>query len=61
MNLTARRKLLSGLVVFLCGSAVAVALVPLFFVFAYVLQKGFSSRRPSSPAHGTRFRKRATT
>jgi len=43
MNLTARRKALSGLVVFLCGSAVAVALVPLFFVFAYVLQKGFSS------------------
>jgi phosphate transport system permease protein len=43
MNLTARRKFLSGLVVFLCGTAVAVALVPLFFVFAYVLQKGFSS------------------
>ena len=43
MNLTARRKFLSGLVVFLCGAAVVVALVPLFFVFAYVLQKGFSS------------------
>ena len=43
MNLTARRKFLSGFVVFLCGLAVAVALVPLFFVFAYVLQKGFSS------------------
>ena len=43
MNLTARRKFLSGLVVFLCGLAVVVALVPLFFVFAYVLQKGFSS------------------
>ncbi len=43
MNLTARRKFLSGLVVFLCGAAVAMALVPLFFVFAYVLQKGFSS------------------
>ena len=43
MNRTARRKALSGLVVFLCGAAVAVALVPLFFVFAYVLQKGFSS------------------
>jgi phosphate transport system permease protein len=43
MNLTTRRKFLSGLVVFLCGTAVAVALVPLFFVFAYVLQKGFSS------------------
>ena len=43
MNRTARRKFVSGLVVFLCGLAVAVALVPLFFVFAYVLQKGFSS------------------
>jgi phosphate transport system permease protein len=43
MNRTARRKFVSGLVVFLCGAAVAVALVPLFFVFAYVLQKGFSS------------------
>ncbi len=43
MNRTARRKALSGLVVVLCGAAVAVALVPLFFVFAYVLQKGFSS------------------
>lgn len=43
MNRTARRKALSGLVVVLCGTAVVVALVPLFFVFAYVLQKGFSS------------------
>lgn len=43
MNRTARRKFVSGLVVFLCGLAVVVALVPLFFVFAYVLQKGFSS------------------
>ena len=43
MNRTTRRKFVSGLVVFLCGAAVAVALVPLFFVFAYVLQKGFSS------------------
>ncbi len=43
MNRTARRKALSGLVVVLCGAAVVVALVPLFFVFAYVLQKGFSS------------------
>ena len=43
MNRTARRKALSGLVVLLCGAAVVVALVPLFFVFAYVLQKGFSS------------------
>ena len=43
MNRTRRRKLLSGIVVFLCGAAVVTALVPLFFVFAYVLQKGFSS------------------
>jgi phosphate transport system permease protein len=43
VNRTARRKFVSGLVVVLCGLAVAVALVPLFFVFAYVLQKGFSS------------------
>ena len=43
MNRTARRKALSGLVVVLCGAAVVVALVPLFFVFAYVLQKGFAA------------------
>jgi phosphate transport system permease protein len=43
MNRTRRRKAVSALVVFLCGAAVVVALVPLFFVFAYVLQKGFSS------------------
>jgi phosphate transport system permease protein len=43
MNKTARRKLLSRIVVVLCGASVALALVPLIFVFAYVLQKGFSS------------------
>ncbi len=43
MNRTARRKALSAVVVVLCGAAVVVALIPLFFVFAYVLQKGFSS------------------
>ncbi len=43
MNRTYRRKALSGFVVFLCAAAVAMALVPLFFVFAYVLQRGFSS------------------
>ena len=43
MNRTARRKALSGLVVVLCGAAVALALVPLVFVFVYVLQQGFSS------------------
>jgi phosphate transport system permease protein len=43
MSLARRRKFLSGLVAFLCGTAVVLALIPLFFVFAYVLQKGFSS------------------
>src|SRR5262245_13175413 len=43
MNKTRRRKLLSGLVVGICGASVVLALIPLFFVFAYVLQKGFSS------------------
>jgi phosphate transport system permease protein len=43
MNRTARRKALSGFVVFLCGLSVVVALVPLVFIFVYVLQKGFSS------------------
>jgi phosphate transport system permease protein len=43
MSSIVRRKTLSGFVVFLCGAAVALALVPLFFIFAYVLQKGFSS------------------
>jgi phosphate transport system permease protein len=40
---TRRRKALSGLVVVLCGAAVALALVPLAFVFFYVIQQGFSS------------------
>ncbi len=43
MTRTMRRKALSGLVVVLCGAAVALALVPLFFVFFYVVQQGFSS------------------
>jgi phosphate transport system permease protein len=43
MNQTARRKLLSSFVVFLCGAAVVLALIPLFFVFFYVVQQGFSS------------------
>lgn len=43
MNQMARRKFLSGLVVFLCGAAVAIALVPLAFVFFYVIKQGFSS------------------
>jgi phosphate transport system permease protein len=43
VRLSARRKFVSGLVAALCGTAVVLALIPLFFVFAYVLQKGFSS------------------
>jgi phosphate transport system permease protein len=43
MKRGARRKILSGFVAALCGTAVVLALIPLFFVFAYVLQKGFSS------------------
>jgi phosphate transport system permease protein len=43
LNKTERRKALSGFVVFLCGAAVVVALIPLFLVFGYVISKGFSS------------------
>ena len=43
MNRNARRKLLSNLVVFLCGASVVVALIPLCFIFFYVIQQGFSS------------------
>ena len=43
MTQSKRRKLFSGFVVFLCGAAVVLALVPLFFVFFYVIQRGFSS------------------
>src|SRR5215468_1948028 len=43
MNLTARRKALSNLVVFLCGASVALALVPLILIFFYVIKQGFSS------------------
>ena len=43
MSRNARRKLLSNLVVGLCGASVALALVPLFFVFFYVVKQGFSS------------------
>jgi phosphate transport system permease protein len=38
-----RRKRLSSFVVFLCASAVVVALVPLAFIFFYVVKQGFSS------------------
>jgi phosphate transport system permease protein len=40
---TRGRKALSSAVVALCGAAVLLALVPLFFVFFYVVQQGFSS------------------
>ena len=43
MTRSARRRALSRFVVFLCGLAVVLALVPLFFVFFYVIQQGFSS------------------
>ena len=43
MSRSARRKAFSGFVVFLCGAAVVLALVPLFFVFFYVIQQGFLS------------------
>ena len=43
MSRTVRRKLLSNLVVGLCGASVALALVPLFLVFFYVVKQGFSS------------------
>ncbi len=43
MNRTARRKTLSGLVVFCCGASVVLALIPLVLIFVYVIQQGFSS------------------
>lgn len=43
MNRDLRRKFVSGVVVGLCGASVALALVPLFFIFFYVLERGFSS------------------
>lgn len=43
MSRAGRRRLLSNLVVLLCGAAVVLALVPLAFVLFYVIQQGFSS------------------
>jgi len=40
---SARRKAFSRFVEVLCAAAVLLALVPLFFVFFYVIQQGFSS------------------
>lgn len=43
MSRPGRRRLLSNFVVFLCGAAVVLALIPLAFVFFYVVKQGFSS------------------
>lgn len=43
MSRNARRKLLSNFVVALCGASVVLALVPLCFIFFFVIQQGFSS------------------
>ena len=43
MNQSARRKLLSGFVVGLCGLAVVAALIPLALILFYVVEQGFSS------------------
>jgi phosphate transport system permease protein len=43
MTRAARRRLLSNFVAGLCGLAVVLALVPLAFVFFYVVKMGFSS------------------
>jgi phosphate transport system permease protein len=43
MKGSAGRRAVSRLVVFLCGAAVAVALIPLAFVLFYVIRQGFSS------------------
>jgi phosphate transport system permease protein len=43
MRRASRRRALSNLVVALCGLAVVLALIPLAFVFLYVIKKGFSS------------------
>jgi phosphate ABC transporter, permease protein PstA len=43
MNIPGRRRMLSKIVVGLCGLAVLVALVPLALVFFYVVKQGFAS------------------
>jgi phosphate transport system permease protein len=43
MTRSARRKQFSNLIVFLCGASVVAALIPLAFVFVYVIRQGFSS------------------
>jgi phosphate transport system permease protein len=43
MTQSGRRKAFSNLVVLLCGASVVLALIPLVFVFFYVIKQGFSS------------------
>jgi phosphate transport system permease protein len=43
MTQSRRRKQFSNLIVVLCGGSVILALIPLAFVFFYVIQQGFSS------------------
>ena len=43
MTQSGRRKQVSNLIVVLCGASVILALIPLAFVFFYVIQQGFSS------------------
>jgi len=43
MTQSGRRKQFSNLIVILCGASVVVALIPLAFVFFYVIKQGFSS------------------
>ena len=43
MSQPGRRRLLSNFIVILCGAAVVLALIPLVFVFFYVIKQGFSS------------------
>jgi phosphate transport system permease protein len=43
VNIPGRRRLLSKIVVGLCGLAVLIALVPLTLVFFYVIKQGFAS------------------
>jgi phosphate transport system permease protein len=43
MTRNSRRRFLSNTVVFLCGLAVVVAMVPLALIFFYVLKQGFSA------------------
>ena len=43
MTRSGRRKQFSNFIVVLCGASVVLALIPLAFVFFYVIQQGFSS------------------